>query len=649
MSSRQVLKKVIPVEDAVSVLQDGEVLATSGYGGHGMPEQLLVALEQRFLATGRPRDLTLIHATGQGDAREKGLNLLAHEGLLRRVIGGYYGLTPKIGRLVQDNKIQAYNLPEGVITNLYRDIAAGKPGTVSRVGLGTFVDPRLEGGKMNRATVEDLVEVIVIDGEEYLFYKALPINVAFIRGTTADPDGNITMEKEALQLETLALAIAARNSRGYVICQVERIAAEGSLDSRHVRLPGVLVDAVVVAEPQYHTQTYGTAAYNPALSGEVRIPVQTVPPLPLDDRKVIARRAAMELLPNSVVNLGIGLPDAVGRVASEERIFDLMTLTVDPGVMGGIPAGGADFGAAINFQALIDHCSQFDFIDGGGLDCAFLGFAECDRLGNVNASRFADRIAGCGGFINITQNAKRLVFMGNFTAGGAQFAVEAGRLRIVREGQTGKFVERVAQVTFNGPAAAERGKDVLFVTERCVFRLTGAGLALSEVAPGIDIERDILRLLPFRPLVEGVTAMDAALFESKPLGLRDRMLDIHIDQRLVYDPATNTVFMNYAGMRVRSAEDIDAIIAAVDRLLGPLGKRVNSIVNYEGFSVDDEAMEAYMDAVRYVEKTYYLKVSRFTNSGFLRLKLGKELGRREVSAHVFQTRHEAERNLSSGP
>jgi propionate CoA-transferase len=497
MSARQVLKKVIPVEDAVSVLQDGDVLATSGYGGHGMPEQLLVALERRFLDAGHPRDLTLIHATGQGDGQEKGLNRLAHPGLLRRVIGGYFGLSPKIGRLIQECTIQAYNLPEGVITNLYRDIAAGKPGTVSRVGIGTFVDPRLEGGKMNRITVDDLVEVITIGGVEYLFYKALPIHVAFIRGTTADPDGNVTMEKEALQLETLALAMAARNSRGYVICQVERVAAEASLDARLVRLPGVLVDAVVVAEPEHHTQTYGTG-YNPALSGEIRMPVKSLPPLPLDDRKVMARRAAMELLPNSVVNLGIGLPDTVARVASEEGIFDLMTLNVDPGVMGGIPAGGLDFGAAINHQALIDHCSEFDFIDGGGLDCAFLGFAECDRLGNVNASRFADRIAGCGGFINITQNARKLVFMGNFTAGGAQFAVEEGRLRIVREGRAGKFVEQVAQVTFNGPAAASQGKEVLFVTERCVFRLTAAGLALSEVAPGVDIERDIVKLPPAR-------------------------------------------------------------------------------------------------------------------------------------------------------
>jgi propionate CoA-transferase len=648
MSARQVLKKVIPVEDAVSVLQDGDVLATSGYGGHGMPEQLLVALERRFLDAGHPRDLTLIHATGQGDGQEKGLNRLAHPGLLRRVIGGYFGLSPKIGRLIQECTIQAYNLPEGVITNLYRDIAAGKPGTVSRVGIGTFVDPRLEGGKMNRITVDDLVEVITIGGVEYLFYKALPIHVAFIRGTTADPDGNVTMEKEALQLETLALAMAARNSRGYVICQVERVAAEASLDARLVRLPGVLVDAVVVAEPEHHTQTYGTG-YNPALSGEIRMPVKSLPPLPLDDRKVMARRAAMELLPNSVVNLGIGLPDTVARVASEEGIFDLMTLNVDPGVMGGIPAGGLDFGAAINHQALIDHCSEFDFIDGGGLDCAFLGFAECDRLGNVNASRFADRIAGCGGFINITQNARKLVFMGNFTAGGAQFAVEEGRLRIVREGRAGKFVAQVAQVTFNGPAAASQGKEVLFVTERCVFRLTAAGLALSEVAPGVDIERDIVKRLGFRLPVEAARPMDRALFEPGLLGLRDRMLDIHIDQRLSYDPASNTVFMNYAGMRVRNAGDIDAIIAAVDRLLGPLGRRVNSIVNYEGFSVAAAALAAYMDAVRYVEKTYYLKVSRFTNSGFLRLKLGKELERREVSNQVFQTRQEAERNLGGAP
>ncbi|HET9977677.1 MAG TPA: CoA-transferase [Burkholderiaceae bacterium] len=644
MSTTQVIKKVIPVDDAVSVLQDGDVLATSGYGGHGMPEQLLVALEQRFLASGHPRGLTLVHATGQGDGKDQGLNRLGHEGLLARVIGGYYGLTPRIAELVVQDKLQAYNLPEGIITHLYRDIGAGRPGTVSRVGLGTFVDPRLEGGKMNRVTTEDLVEHMVLGGQEFLFYKALPINVAFIRGTTADPDGNVTMEKEALLLETLALAIAARNSHGYVICQVERIAAEGSLDSRQVRLPGVLVDAIVVAEPHYHMQTYGTM-YNPALSGEVRVPMRTLAPLPLDDKKVIARRAAMELLPNSVVNLGIGLPDAVARVASEEKVSDLMTLTVDPGVMGGVPAGGADFGAAINGQAVIDHCTQFDFIDGGGLDGAFLGFAQCDAQGNVNASRFGNRIAGCGGFINITQNARKVVFMGSFGAGGAQCAVDAGRLVVLKEGQAGKFVQQVEQVTFSGARGAQAGKTVLYVTERCVFRLGPRGLVLTEVAPGIDVERDVLARMPFRPEVQGPATMDPTLFLPQPLGLRRRLLDVHIDQRLSYEPQTNTVFMNYAGMRVRTPQDVEEILAAVHKLLAPLGRRVNSIVNYEGFSVDDEAMDAYMDAVHHVEATYYLKVSRFTNSGFLRMKLGRELQQRGVSTRVFETRQDAARNL----
>jgi len=642
------LKKIIPVEDAISVLHDGDVLATAGYGGHGVPEQLLVTLERRFLETGTPRGLTLIHSTGQGDAKDKGLNHLAHEGLLKRVIGGHFGLAPKIVDLVLANKLEAYNLPEGVITHLYRDIAAGKPGTLSRVGLGTFVDPRLEGGKMNRVTREDLVTLMTIDREEYLFYRATPIGVAFIRGTTADPDGNITMEHEALILEHLAMAIAARNSGGYVICQVERIAAEGTLDSRHVRIPGALVDAVVVAEPQHHMQTWGMP-YNPALSGEVRIPTKMLPPLPLDDKKVIARRAAMELLPGSVVNLGLGIPDNIGRVASEERIYDLLTFTVDPGVMGGVPASGPEFGAAINSQAMIDHSSQFDFIDGGGLDAAFLGFAECDGAGNVNASRFGDRIAGCGGFINISQNSKKVVFMGSFSAGGAEFGVHGGRLRIIKEGKVSKFVQRVGQITFSAALAARGRKDVLYVTERCVFRLAPDGLRLVEVAPGIDVDRDILPHLPFRPVVDRPTVMDAGIFLPAAMGLRDRMLDINIEDRLSYDPVTNTVFMNYSGMRVRSAKDIATILAAVDGLLEPLGRRVNSIVNYEGFTVDDDAMQAYMDAVKYVEQKYYLKVSRFTRSGYLRLKFAKELEKRQLTSRVFETRREADHHLGGEP
>jgi propionate CoA-transferase len=638
------LRKVIAIEDAVALIRDGDVLATVGYGGNGTPDQLFVALEQRFLETGHPRDLTLVYAGGQGDGKDKGLNHLGHEGLLKRVIGGHYGLIPKIEKLAVENKIEAYNLPEGIITHLYRDIAAGKPGTLSNVGIGTFVDPRLEGGKVNDSAAEDIVELVTLDGQETLFFKAFPINVVFIRGTTADPDGNITAEKESLRLENLSLALAAKNSGGITLCQVERIAESHTLDARQVRVPGVMVDAVIVAEPEYHTQTYGTD-YNPALSGEVRVPLQTLPPLPLDEKKVIARRAAMELLPNSVVNLGVGLPDTVGQVANEERIHDLLTFIVDPGVIGGVPLGGLDFGASVNFSATIDHPYAFDFIDGGGLDAACLGFAECDGQGNINASRFANRVSGCGGFINITQGSKKVMFVGTFTSGGLKVEIADGGIRILEEGKFSKFVDSVGQVTFSGKVAAGNDKQVYYITERCVFRLASAGLELIEVAPGIDLRRDILAKLPFEPLMGDVAAMDGALFAAGPLKLRDRMLDIRIEDRLSYDAETNTVFMNFAGMRVRTSEDLHRIKEAVENLLGPLGRKVSSIVNYDSFEADPDVMAEYLDLVRYVEKKYYLKVSRHTTSGFMRLKLGKELGDRRVSTEVFESRREARANL----
>jgi len=581
------LKKVMPAADAVALIQDGDVLATSGYGGNGTPEALFIALEERFLETGSPRDLTLVYAGGQGDGKDKGLNHLGHEGLLKRVIGGHYGLIPSIERLAVENKIEAYNLPEGVITHLYRDIAAGKPGTLSRVGLGTFVDPRLE---------------------------------------------------------TLVMALAARNSGGVVLCQVERVAEAGSLDARRVRVPGILVDGVVVAPPELHMQNYGTQ-YNPALSGEVRVPLETVPPLPLDPRKVIARRAALELVPGSVVNLGVGLPSSFGVVANEERVADLLTLTVDPGVIGGVPLGGADFGAAVNFAAHIEHPAEFDFIDGGGLDMAVLGYAECDARGNVNASRFGNRIAGCGGFINISQNSKKVVFVGTFSSGGFEAEIADGRLSIRQEGKFAKFVEAVGQVTFSGAVAAAADRDVLYVTERCVFRLGPDGLELTEVAPGVDVDAEILARLPFAPVVREPLPMDPAIFADAPMGLRDRLLDIHIEDRLSYDPASNTIFMNYAGMRVRDQADIDRIVAAVDAVLEPLGKRVNSIVNYDSFEAAPEILDAYLDAVRYVENRYYLKVSRYTTSGFMRLRLAAELVKREVSSDMFETRQEARRHL----
>ncbi len=640
------LKKVIPVQDAVALIRDGDVLATTGYGGNGTPDQLLIALEERFLEEGRPRDLTLVYAGGQGDGKDKGLNHLGHEGMLKRVIGGHYGLIPKIEKLAVENKITAYNIPEGVITHLYRDIAAGKPGTLSRVGLRTFVDPRVEGGKINQVTDEDIVELVTLDGKETLFYKAFPINVVFIRGTTADPDGNITMEKESLRLENLAMASAARNSGGIVLCQVERVAETGSLDARRVRIPGILVDCVIVAEPEHHMQTYGTQ-YNPAMSGEVRIPLETLPPLPLDEKKVIARRAALELTPNSVVNLGIGLPDTIGRVASEELIHDLISLNVDPGVIGGVPLGGLDFGASVNFSATIDHPSEFDFIDGGGLDIAFLGFAECDREGNVNASRFGSRISGCGGFINISQSSKKVVFVSTFTSGGLETVVEDGSISIEKEGRFSKFVDTVGQITFSGSLASEEDREVYFVTERCVFRLGRDGLELTEIAPGVDLKRDILDKLPFKPTINDPQPMETALFRPERLELRKRFLDIHIEDRLSYDSGTNTVFMDYAGMRVRTEEDLQRIKEAVDGLLEPLGKRVNSIVNYERFEADPEIMPKYLDLVRYVEEKYYIRVSRYTTSGFMRLKLAHELAKRQVSSEVYESHKQARNHLAA--
>lgn len=517
--------KLMSADEAVKLVNTGDTLIMTGFVGT-YPEELDLKLEERFLASGQPRDLTVLFSAGQGDGKTRAINHLAHEGLLKRIIGAHFNFLPRVGSLVMDNKIEAYCFPQGALLQLFRGMSARQPGVITQTGLKTFADPRVEGGKMNAKTktAEDLVKIIQVNGREYMHYLPVKVNVAFIRGTTADENGNISMEKEFTFTEAYSVALATKSQGGKVIAQVERLAAAGTIHPHQIKVPGALVDAVVVAKPENHHQSNDTA-YEPAFTGELRRPMDSIAVMELNERKVIARRGAFELGPDVLVNLGVGVPDGIPGVAKEEGLSEQITLTVESGPYGGMPAPGMDFGATYNPTAILEQTTMFDLYDSGMLDVVFLGLAQTDEAGNVNVSKFGPRFAGCGGFINITQNAKKVVFCGTMTAGGLKVEVKEGRLNILAEGKTKKFCRQVDHITFSGDYAKESGQKVIYMTERAVFELTPQGMMLTEIAPGVDLQKDVLDQIEFKVLVSPqLKLMDERIFTDQVMGIREEIL-----------------------------------------------------------------------------------------------------------------------------
>ncbi|MCF3642761.1 acyl CoA:acetate/3-ketoacid CoA transferase [Rhizobium sp. TRM95111] len=507
----------ITPDEAAGLVCDGDILVVGGNGGTGVPEAILESLEKRFLACSHPAGLTLIHVTGIGAVTEKGLCRLAHDALVSRVFGSNFGLQLPFMKLIVEERMEGYNFPQGVMTQMFRAMAAKQPGVITHVGLQTYMDPRQEGGRMNARTREPMIELVELAGNEWLFYRAPTPNIAFLRGTSVDEDGYVSMEHEATTREDLSIAQAVHNAGGTVICQVKRQVKRGTLHPQMVKIPGFLIDHFVLEPKQM--QTY-TTVYDPSRCGETRMPISALKPDLLTEKRVIARRAALELRPGDIVNLGVGVSAMIPNVAAEEGIEDIMTLTVEAGVIGGVPGYAREFGTAYNPRAIIDQPYQFDFYDGGGLTCAFLSFAEVDAEGHVNVTRFGDRYDGAGGFIDITQNARRLVFSGTLTGGGLDIAVGDGGLAIRREGEFRKFVPKVGQISFNGRLAREKGQSVTFVSERAVFRLEAEGLVLTEIAPGVRLKEDVLDQLAFAPRVAcDLKTMDARLFAEGSMGL----------------------------------------------------------------------------------------------------------------------------------
>lgn len=503
---------------AAAIPDEACIWLVAGGGGINEPNYFLKELERYFMRTGHPQNLTLCHSAGIGDRQGGGVDAFAHEGMVKKVIGSHWTWSVAMQELARQEKIEAYVLPQGTMTQMTREIAGGRPGVITRTGLGTFVDPRIEGGAMNGCSREALTEVVNLCGKEYLLYKSFPVDVAIIRATTADEDGNLSFEQEGILPECLSAAQAARNSGGIVIAQVKRMVKKDTIRPLDIRVPGVLVDAVVVDPDQRQSLL---TDYDPSLSGECRMLLdQKLKPMELTERKVIARRAAMEVRKGAVVNLGFGMPAGVASVLHEEGQGDGVKLSVEQGITGGIPASGSNFGLVYNPEVILEAPYQFDWYDGGGLDVAVLSFAQFDQKGNVNVSRFGDRINGVGGFINISQAADTVVFVGTLTTGGFCADFRNGYMTVTGEGKIKKAVCQVEQISFSGIYGRKRGQRVLYVTERAVFELTEAGVMLTELAPGMDLEKDILAQMEFVPEISpDLKEMEPCLFRKERMGV----------------------------------------------------------------------------------------------------------------------------------
>ena len=635
--------KVTTLEQAIALIRDNDVVTTSGFVQSCIPEALHMGLEKRFVETGHPKNLTLIMTAGAGDSKGLGTGRLHHEGLLGRVIAGNFGRMPKVAQAAQENKILGYNLPQGVISQLYRACAAGQPGLFSKVGLYTYVDPRFGGAKVNDVTTEDIVKYHNIQGEEWLFYIATKIDVAFIRGTIGRPlrqyqhgEGG-ARPRQSRPGHGRPQQWRHRHRAGRAHRRAGVDPAQGRRSPRHPgRLRGRRAET-----PELHRMNYGVM-YNPALSGEIRVPVEGMAKMPLDERKVIARRAAFELPPNGVVNLGVGAPEGIAAVANEEKFTPYITLTTEAGAIGGVLASGSCFGGATNADSIIQQNQQFDFYDGGGLDMTCLGMAECDVQGNVNTSEFGGRLNGCGGFINISQNARSVVFAGTFTNGGLDVAIEDGKVKIVKEGRNRKFLNFVEQITFSGKFAQKRKQPVIYVTERCVFRSQPKGLELIEVAPGIDIEKDILAHMDFKPIINEPESMDRRLFIDEPMELLAELLNLNMHERVQYDPERNILFVNLEGWHARTKKDVDELRKTLVEACQKVGKRVTSVVNHDGAKIAEPLYDDYAEMIQYMMEHYYSSTARYATSAFARLKMKEAMTKRGLSPHVFERKEAAQ-------